>query len=189
MKKKEILFIKNMVCNRCIMVVEQLFNKHGYKPQTVTLGEVHLDEKLNHIDTIKKELQNYGFSLIDDKKSQLISGVKAQVIKWVQEYNFNHTPLKFSVFIEKEIGKDYTYLSNLFSDVEGQTIEQYLILQRIEKVKEHLVYDELSLNEIALKTGYSSGSHLSAQFKKVTGLTPSHFKKIKESKRKPIDDL
>lgn len=173
------------------MVVEQLFTKHGYKPISVSLGEVYLKEApdIKAIDLIKNELVSYGFSLIDDKKSQLISGIKTEVIKWIQEYNFNHTALKFSVFIETKLGKDYTYLSNLFSDVEGQTIEQYLILQRIEKVKELLVYDELSLNEIAVKTGFSSGSHLSMQFKKVTGLTASHFKKIKENKRKPIDDL
>jgi AraC-like DNA-binding protein len=180
-----------MVCNRCIMVVEQLFDKNGYKPVSVSLGEVHLVKSPSEevISAIKNELISYGFSLIDDKKSLLISGIKAEVIKWIQEYNFNNTPLKFSVFIENKLGKDYTYLSNLFSDVEGQTLEQYLILQRIEKVKELLVYDELSLNEIAIKTGFSSGAHLSTQFKKVTGLTPSHFKNIKENKRLPIDDL
>lgn len=173
------------------MIVEGLFIKHGYKPISVFLGEVHLTESPNvkANDLIKNELVSYGFSLIDDKKSQLISGIKAEVIKWIQEYNFNKTPLKFSVYVENQLGKDYTYISNLFSEVEGQTIEQYLILQRIEKVKELLVYDELSLSDIAMKTGFSGGSHLSAQFKKVIGLTPSHFKTIKENKRKPIDDL
>jgi AraC family transcriptional regulator len=173
------------------MVVEGLFIKHGYKPISVFLGEVHLTESPNvkANDLIKNELVSCGFSLIDDRKSQLISVTKAEVIKWIQDYNFTNTPLKFSVFIENKLGKDYTYLSNLFSDVEGQTLEQYLILQRIEKVKELLVYDELSLSDIAIKTGFSSGAHLSTQFKKVTGLTPSHFKKIKESKRLPIDDL
>ena len=124
-----------------------------------------------------------------DNEAAIISGIKTEVIKWIQEYNFNYTALKFSVFIETKLGKDYTYLSNLFSDVEGQTIEQYLILQRIEKVKELLVYDELSLNEIAVKTGFSSGSHLSMQFKKVTGLTPSHFRQLKEKRRTPIEEI
>lgn len=115
--------------------------------------------------------------------------IKVEVVLWVQEYNFRKIPYKFSAFISSTLKRDYNYLSNLFSEVEGQTIEQYLILQRIEKVKELLVYDELSLNEIATNTGFSSGAHLSSQFKKMTGLSPSHFKKIKENKRMPIDDL
>ncbi len=180
-----------MVCNRCIMVVEQVFNKYGFPPSKVELGEVYLQQAPNEkqLELINKQLIEYGFNIIDDKKAQTISRVKTEVIKWIQGYNFQNTPVKFSVHIEELLKKDYTYLSNLFSAVEGQTIEQYLILQRIEKVKELLVYDELSLNDIAIKTGFSSGAHLSGQFKKVTGLTPSHFKTIKENKRKPIDDL
>lgn len=180
-----------MVCNRCIMVVEKIFNKNGVSPLSISLGEVELNSAVseNKIKLIKKELISYGFELIDNKKAQLITKIKAEVIKWVQDYNFRNTPLKFSAFLEDKLHKDYTYLSNLFSDVEGQTIEQYLIVQRLEKVKELLVYDELNLNEIAVKTGFSSGAHLSGQFKKVTGLTPTHFKMIKENKRHPIDEL
>lgn len=180
-----------MVCNRCIMVVEQTFLQQGIIPTKVSLGEVYLQKELksNEKENLKNELYKYGFSLIDDKKSQLINSIKSHVISWIHEFNFKTTPLKFSVFISQNLKKDYTYLSNLFSDVEGHTIEQYLILNRIEKVKEFLVYGELSLNEIALKTGFSSGAHLSVEFKKVTGLTPTHFKNIKENKRKPIDEL
>jgi AraC-like DNA-binding protein len=180
-----------MVCNRCIMVVEQVFSSEGVQPMKVTLGEVHLTKELNmqQIEKINAKLIGYGFTIIDDKKAQLISRIKAEIIKWIQDYNFQTVPLKFSAHIEQKLKRDYTYLTNLFSEVEGQKIEQYMILQRIEKVKELLVYDELSLNEIAEKTGFSSSAHLSGQFKKVTGLTPSHFKKIRENKRKPIDEL
>ncbi len=184
-------YIRNMVCNRCIMVVEQLFKSNGIEPLKVTLGDVHLTKEPSpgQIEKISSQLVGYGFAVIDDKKAQLISRIKAEIIKWIQESNFQTIPLKFSAHIEQQLKKDYTYLSNLFSQVEGQKMEQYLILQRVEKVKELLVYDELSLNDISEKTGFSSSAHLSAQFKKVTGLTPSHFKKIKENKRKPIDEL
>ncbi|MDQ3046866.1 MAG: AraC family transcriptional regulator [Bacteroidota bacterium] len=186
-----ILYVKNMVCNRCIMVVEQIFRSEGCEPEKVLLGEVHFSSGISteQLNLLQQKLTAVGFSIIDDKKAQLISQVKAEVVLWIQESNFQTTPLKFSNYIEEKIKKDYTYLSNLFSEVEGQKIEQYMILQRIEKVKELLVYDELNLNEIAEKTGFSSSAHLSGQFKKVTGLTPSHFKKIKENKRMPIDEL
>ena len=185
------LYVKNMVCNRCIMVVEQVFESEGVKPLKVTLGEVDLEREpdAEQLLNINKKLVEYGFTIIDDKKAQLISRIKAEIIKWIQNYNFQTTPLKFSAYIEQQLKKDYTYLTNLFSEVEGQKIEQYMILQRIEKVKELLVYDELSLSEIADKTGFSSSAHLSGQFKKMTGLTPSYFKKIRENKRKPIDEL
>jgi AraC-like DNA-binding protein len=187
----EIVYVKNMVCNRCIMVVEQVFKSEGMAPAKVSLGEVHLLQvpDATRLEKIREKLTGYGFSLIDDKKAQLISRIKSEIINWIQDYNFRSVPLKFSAHIEQKLKKDYTYLSNLFSEVEGQKIEQYMILQRIEKVKELLVYDELNLNEIAEKTGFSSSAHLSGQFKKITGLTPSHFKKIRENKRKPIDEL
>ena len=187
----EIVYVKNMVCNRCIMVVEQTFLHQGIIPTKVNLGEVYLQKKLGYKEkeNLKTELYKHGFSLIDDKKGQLINSIKSLVISWIHEFDFKTTPLKFSVFISQNLKKDYRYLSNVFSEVEGYTIEQYLILNRIEKVKEFLLYDELSLNEIALKTGFSSGAHLSVQFKKVTKLTPTHFKNIKENKRKPIDEL
>ncbi|MBA3970575.1 MAG: helix-turn-helix transcriptional regulator [Bacteroidetes bacterium] len=184
-------YVRNMVCNRCIMVVKQLFTSNGIEPLKVTLGEVHLAKEASpaQFEKISAQLVEHGFSVIDDKKAQLISRIKAEIIKWIQESNFQTIPLKFSAHIEQQLKKDYNYLSNLFSEVEGQKIEQYMILQRVEKVKEFLAYDELSFNDIAEKTGFSSSAHLSAQFKKVTGLTPSHFKKIKENKRKPIDEL
>lgn len=186
-----IIYVKNMVCNRCILVVKQSFMNFGIEPTKVNLGEVYLDSipPEEELLKVREKLIEYGFEPINDIRSKIINIIKVEVVLWVQEYNFRKIPYKFSAFISSTLKRDYNYLSNLFSEVEGQTIEQYLILQRIEKVKELLVYDELSLNEIATNTGFSSGAHLSSQFKKMTGLSPSHFKKIKENKRMPIDDL
>jgi AraC family transcriptional regulator len=128
------------------------------------------------------------FELIEDKTARIISQVKNAVLHYVRE-NPAARKVKFSVFLADRLAKDYNYLSNLFSETEGTTIEQYLIHQKIEYVKELLVYDELSLSEIAHQLGYSSVQHLSNQFKKVTGLTPSHFKQVKENKRKPLDKI
>jgi AraC-like DNA-binding protein len=173
------------------MVVEQVFRSLGFEPVSITLGEVVLfnEPKPAQMEELNKKLIDVGFALIDNKRSQLINRIKTEVVKWIQDYNFRTTKLKFSAYIEEKLKKDYTYLSNLFSEVEGQNIEQFMILQRIEKVKELLVYDELSLSEIADKTGFSSTAHLSGQFKKMTGFTPSHYKKVKDKKRHPIDEL
>ncbi len=183
----ERLYIKNMVCDRCSMVVDQEFQKLGLHPTSITLGEVQLAEKLtsDQLNDIRKVLANVGFQLIDDKRSRMIEQVKAAIIDIVQHHKKLKTNL--SDYLAEEIGRDYAYQSSLFSEVEGTTIEQYYIHQKIEKVKELLVYDELTLSQIAYELGYSSVAHLSNQFKKVTGLTPSHFKKIGQDKRKPID--
>ena len=134
------------------------------------------------------ELEAVGFYLIDDKKSRLIEQIKTLVIELVH-YNSNNLKINLSDYISEKLHHDYNYISNLFSEVEGTTIEKYFITQKIERVKELLVYDELTLNEIADQLNYSSTAHLSAQFKKVTGFTPSYFKKIKENKRKPLDEV
>lgn len=183
------LYIKNMVCNRCIIVVRQELEKLGISPVAVGLGEVHLREKQNseQLEKIRAALSAVGFELIDNKKSKLIEVIKRIIIDVVHHQIKLKTNL--SDYLAQEIGKDYSYLSNLFSDVEGTTIEQYFIHQKIERVKELLVYDELTLSEIAHEMRYSSVAHLSNQFKKVTGLTPSHFKKVKDNKRTPIDQL
>ena len=179
-----------MVCNRCKMVVKSTFEKLGLHPLQVELGEVILEE--NDISPIKEqlkqELQSFGFDLLDDKKTKTIEKIKNQIVDLVQNKN-NDLQITLSDYLAKEIHQDYSALSNLFSQVEGITIEKYYILQKIEKVKELLIYDELSLSEISFKLNYSSAAYLSNQFKKVTGLTPSHFKKIKETKRKPLDNL
>jgi AraC-like DNA-binding protein len=187
---EEKLYIKNMVCNRCIMVVKAELEKLDIKPLSVELGEVTLSQPLDvkRKEELSKDLESLGFSLIDDKRGRLIEQVKNLIIELVH-YNDNDLKINLSDYISEKLHHDYNYISNLFSEIEGSTIEKYFIAQKIEKVKELLVYDELTLNEIAFKLNYSSVAHLSAQFKKVTGLTPSHFKQIKTNKRKPLDKV
>ena len=176
---------------RCIKVVKEEISKLGFQIKDIELGKVELNKVLNKAEyqTIKQVLSENGFELIDDKKSRIIAEIKTIIIELVHYNKEKAKHINSSDFIAKEIGYDYSYLSNLFSSVEGTTIEKYIINQKIEKVKELLVYDELTLNEITWKMGYSSVQHLSSQFKKITGLSPSHFKKIKENKRKPIDKV
>jgi len=184
------LFIKNMVCNRCIMVVQNELDKIRLDVKNIKLGEVTLDKELT--DEQKKNfdavLTSLGFELIDDKKSRIIEKIKNIIIELVHHQD-NDTKNNLSDVLISKLHHDYNYLSNLFSEIEGTTIEKYFIAQKIEKVKELLVYDELSLSEIALRLNYSSVAYLSNQFKKVTGLTPSYFKQIREDKRKPLDKV
>jgi AraC-like DNA-binding protein len=184
------LYIRNMVCNRCIMVVQAELEKLGLQPSRVTLGEVTLEQDLSDGEKklLDEKLQSLGFAIIDDKKSQLIEKIKNLIIELVHQQN-SHLKTNMSDWLISHLHHDYTYMTNLFSEVEGTTIEKYFIAQKIEKVKELLVYDELTLSEIAFQLNYSSVAHLSSQFKKVTGLTPSHFKKIREEKRKPLDEV
>ncbi len=180
-----------MVCNRCIKVVTDEFAKLDLNIEEIELGKVSVSSPLSKdkIEEIRKVLDENGFELIDDKKSKLIDSIKTLIIKMVHYSGEPVVTVNNSDYISKELGYDYSYLSNLFSLVEGITIEKYIINQKIEKVKELLVYEELSLNEISYQLGYSSVQHLSNQFKKVTGLTPSHFKELKENKRKPLDEV
>ncbi len=184
------LYIKNMVCNRCKMVVKSELEKLGHEPLQVELGEVILSKELSDEEKDKVDfiLHSFGFSVIDDKKSRLIEKIKTLIIELVHQQN-SRLKINLSHYLSSRLNHDYTYITNLFSEVEGTTIEKYYIAQKIEKVKELLVYDELSLSEIAYLLNYSSVSHLSNQFKKVTGLTPSHFKNIRMEKRKPLDEV
>lgn len=184
------LFIKNMVCSRCIMVVQNELDKLGLNVKSVKLGEVALAEEptSKQKDALTEVLDALGFEVIDDKKSRIIEKIKNIIIDLVH-YQDNDTKINLSDVLSDKLHHDYNYLSNLFSEVEGTTIEKYFIAQKVEKVKELLVYDELSLSEIADRLNYSSVAYLSNQFKKVTGLTPSHFKQIKEDKRKPLDKV
>lgn len=184
------LYIKNMVCNRCKLVVQQELDKLEIESSKVTLGEVETTKELSKekINQLSNNLTALGFELLDNSKQQLIEKIKNVIIEKVhhsqQENNHN-----YSEILSKSLHKDYSYISSLFSEVEGITIEKYIISQKIEKVKELIIYDELSLSQIAYKLGYSSVAHLSNQFKKVTGLTPSHFKQVGKNKRKPIDKI
>ncbi len=179
-----------MVCNRCIMVVKNELEKSGFKINNIILGEVTLDREPTDTEKkkLKERLESLGFEIIDDRKSRIIEKIKSTIIKLVQDQN-NNLKRNLSDILSEELLHDYNYLSNLFSEIEGTTIEKYFIAQKIEKVKELLVYDELSLSEIAFRLNYSSVAYLSNQFKKITGLTPGHFKKIGQDKRKPLDKV
>ncbi len=190
--RQNILHIKNMVCNRCIKVVKEELEKLGVQIESIILGEVitvqPIDEELK--EKIKEVLNENGFELLEDKRFKVIERIKNYVIKLVhysdEDSNIN---LNYSDLISKELDMDYTYLSNLFSSLEGKTIEHFIILQKIERAKELLKYGDLTLSEIAYKLGYSSVQHLSNQFKKITGLTASQFKKMTINTRKPLDKV
>ena len=180
-----------MVCPRCIMAVRKIFQELNYPPSEVALGEVETAEQVSpeKLPVLREKLTGYGFELIDDAKSQLIEKIKTLVIELIRYKNEADIKVNYSGYIESKLNKDYNYLSNLFSEVTGTTIEKYIISQKIERVKELLVYDELTLSQIAWELGYSSVSALSAQFKKITGLTPKHFRQIKHNKRIPLDEV
>jgi len=184
------LYIKNMVCSRCKMVVKSELEKLGLHPIAVELGEVEILE--GFIDSQKgillSNLQLLGFDIIDDKKSKTIDKIKTLIIDLVQNKN-NAIKTNLSDFLKSHIHQDYNTLSNLFSEVENTTIEKYFIKLKIEKVKELLMYEELTLNEIAYQLNYSSVGYLSNQFKKVTGFSPTYFKQLRDKKRKQIEDL
>jgi AraC-like DNA-binding protein len=179
-----------MVCNRCKMVVAAELEKLGYHPTDVELGEVVLEREITDAEKTKIDdhLRTFGFEVIDDRRSQLIEKIKTLIVALVHERS-NELTINLSDYLSNALHHDYSYLTNLFSEVEGSTIEKYYIAQRIEKVKELLVYDELTLSEIAYQLNYSSVAHLSNQFKKVTGLTPTHFKQIRDDRRKPLDEV
>lgn len=186
------LFIKNMVCNRCIKVVREDLEKLGLSVSIITLGEVELSEEIDigMLNKISIALKADGFELIEDKKVKIIEKIKSQIIEII--YNKDMVlsgNVNFSDYIQKKIGLEYHYLSKLFSSTEGITIEQYFIFQKVERAKELLKYGELTLSEIAYKLGYSSVQHLSNQFKKVTGLSATDFKNMTENMRKPLDSV
>ncbi len=189
-KDEHILFIKNMVCNRCIKVVKEELEKLNVKIKSIKLGEVETYQTKTELplNMISEVLEENGFELINDKNARIIEKIKKEIISIIQNYTDEDlTKISFPKHLSKKLTKDYTYLSTLFSKTEGITIEHFIILQKIEKVKEYLKYDELTLSEIAYKLGYSSVQHLSRQFKKNTGLTASEFKNNISSERKSID--
>lgn len=184
-----LLYVRNMVCDRCRLSIGQILDTMKVPYRRVDLGEVELvnEPTEKFLDEFKQKITPLGFDLIEDKNSRIISKIKSAVIDRVRGRKNNK--LKLSNYLSETLGKDYSSLSTLFSSVEGVTIEHFLILQKIEYVKELLAYDELSLSEIANKLQYSSVQHVSTQFKKVTGLTPSHFKAIGHSRRMPLDKI
>jgi AraC-like DNA-binding protein len=184
------LYVKNMVCDRCRWVVKTEIEKLGFNANVIDLGEVELEANIDakQKNQIKIALEKFGFELIDDKKSKIIEKIKTLIIDLVHQKN-NELSTNLSEYLSNQLSQDYSSLSNLFSEVEDVTIEKYFISQKIEKVKELLVYDELTLSEIAFQLNYSSVAYLSNQFKKTTGFSPSHYKQLKDKKRKQIEDL
>ena len=179
-----------MVSNRCKMVVKEELKKLGLHFILVDLGVVDIMENISEEqrEHIRVALLSSGLELMEDRKAMLIEKIKTVIIEMIH-YSDDLIKVNFSDFISEKLKYDYTYLANLFSEVQGTTIERFIINHKIERVKELIIYDELNLTEIAWKMHYSSVAHLSNQFKKITGLTPSHFKKIKDNKRTPIDQV
>ena len=184
------LYIKNMVCIRCKMVVKSELEKLGLQYSFVELGVAEINNQIlpDQKDQLNAALKKQGLELMDDRKSMLIEKIKTIIIELI---HYSDYPLRINLsdFLTSKLNYDYTYLANLFSEVQGITIEHYFIFHKIERVKELLVYDELNLKEIAFKLHYSSVAHLSTQFKKVTGLTPSHFKKLKNKRRISLENV
>lgn len=184
------LYIKNMVCNRCVMVVQDLLRQCGVCDATVSLGHADLSSDMSPASLLcfGERLKSVGFELIDDKRAAIVEAVK----RFTQEFaNLGESAPKVNLsdFLAGKIGRDYSSLSALFSEAEARTIEQYYILVRIERVKELIAYGDLSLSEIAFRTRFSSVAHLSNQFKRVTGMTPSAFKRLTPNKRIPLDKV
>ena len=181
-----------MVCSRCIRLVDQRLNALSLPFEKVELGEVRMQAPLTEeqFNLLKQDLSLFGFELLDDRKASIVCQIKSCIIRYIHSDDKTVLNKKLSVILAEKINADYNYLSSLFSSVEGITIEKYVILQRIERAKELLAYNELSLNEIADKLCYSSVQHLSLQFKKVTGLTPSQYKQsAKQLGRQPLDQV
>lgn len=185
------VFIKNMVCDRCIRTVNNIFNKNNFSVKNVELGEIEIEEKTlgERGEVVEKELEMEGFEIINEKNAKIIEGIKNVIINLVHYNKSTDKDLKYSQIFEQKLLKEYSFLSRIFSETEGVTIENYIIRQRIERVKELLLYNEKTLSEIAYEMNYSSVAHLSSQFKKITGLTPSHFKNIQGQKRQNLDKV
>jgi AraC family transcriptional regulator len=187
-----ILLVKNMVCHRCILAVEDILQNEAIPFQQVSFGEIHLARELSQDqkDRLSEKLTRIGFELIDNYTGGLIEKIKHLVMKRARnETDEKESNIKLSLYLSQKVNHEYTYLSSLFSSVEGRTIENYFIEQRIEKAKELLIYGQLTLSQIAFDLDYSSVAHLSSQFKKITGLTPTYFKEIGKAKRKSLDKI
>lgn len=181
-----------MVCNRCVLAVKQSVEALNLHIETITLGEVQIKEnsiEKSTFSTLVNNLNELGFELIDDKKSRLIEQIKNCIIQQIHHQKNIDMKINWSSFLANQLNYEYNYLSTLFSSVEAITIEHYIIKQKVEKVKELIVYDELNMSEIADKLAYSSVAHLSSQFKKITGQSPSEFKKSLNKVRKTIDKI
>ena len=188
--QKTQLRIKNMVCDRCKKAVEQVLKDIGLTPERIDLGEVWVSDVPTEaqLAQLKTRLEALGFELLDDQRQQMIERMKTAIIALVHHHQGNKT-LNLSVYLSQLLHRDYSALSKLFSEVTGLTIERYFIMQRIERVKELIRYDELTLTEIAYQMNYSSVAHLSSQFRSVTGMTPTQFRFMKTAQRANLDEV
>lgn len=179
-----------MVSNRCKIAVKEELKKLGLHFIIVDLGEVEIMENIagEQLEQLKIALFNSGFELMNDKRAVLIERIKNTIIEMVH-HSDEIIKINFSDFLSEKLNHDYTYMANLFSEVQGTTIEQFIISHKIERIKELIIYDELNITEIAWKMNYSSVAHLSNQFKKMTGLSPSHFKQLKKKRRSPLEEI
>ncbi len=184
------VIIKNMVCPRCLTAVREIFGDLNLTLVDLQLGKALLQTPLtsSQKEALKVRLQKVGFELLDDKQTQIINAIKATIIQEIH-YQKENSVFNFSTLLHEKLHYDYAYLSRLFSAVEGQTIERFIMSQKIERVKELLTYGELSLSEIAFQMHYSSTAHLSSQFKKISGMTPTAFKKLQRNERKSLDKI
>jgi len=189
MPSKTKIAVKNMVCNRCIKVIKEELLKNSIRLINIKLGEIELDSETfkNNTAKIKNILHHEGFELVENKDTALINKVKSLIIESIHYEKEKPVYQNFSDFIATHLKVEYSYVSKLFSEIEGKTIEHYTIEQKIEKVKELLVYDELTLSEISYELNYSSPQHLSRQFKQITGFTTTQFKKL--GNRKKLDTI
>ena len=184
------LFIKYMISNRCKMVVKEVLKELGIHFVFVDLGEIDIMENLTPEQylLLKTALLDSGLELMDDRKGVLIEKIKKVIIEMVHNSD-EFIKVNFSDYLSEKLNFDYTYMSNIFSEVQGMTIQQFIIINKIERIKELILYNEMNLTEISYQLNYSSVAHLSSQFKKITGYTPSHFKQLKNQKRLAIEDI
>ncbi len=180
-----------MVCPRCLKVVSEELARLDLHPVAIQLGEVKLEQAPTELQLahLRQALQENGFELLEDRKAELVERIKIAIIGLIRSGEVEHLNTNISDFLASEVGRDYHYLSALFSASEGLTIARYVVLQKVERVKELLAYNELSLSQISFQLGYSSVAHLSAQFKQVTGMSPSEYKKAAVPTRKPLDNV
>ena len=184
-----VLYIKNMVCDRCRMAVEQIFRRNDLAFDHIELGKVYLHETptADRLSHLRHDLEQVGFELIDDQRSVLVEQIRTAVLDYVGDRALMEK-WKLSAYLSDRLAKSYTLLSSAFSAARGMTIERFFILQKVERAKELLIYDELTMSEIAFRLNYSSPAHLSGQFKQITGMSPSDFKRL-GGKRHPLDQL
>ncbi len=185
------LRIRNMVCNRCVKSVENIFHQLQIPLVSINLGQAVTRDEVSEtgLNLLRERLVAEGFELLESRPVQEVEAIKNAIVALVQEGKLDELEDNLSTYLATALHRDYHYLSTLFSDYENTTIEQYFILQRIEKAKEWLAYNELSLKEIAFRLGYSSTAHISAQFKQITGMTATQFKSLHTHQRKNLDDI